>query len=434
MLRHNMRFRLLFGLPLFFLLVVFLTSAEECHGLGLPSLVWKGEGGMVRLPVLADVDGDGKVEILAAAAASEGSGKKGGVSCYEMGSEPFRRWSFPPGGDDFPVWGCPAVGDLNGDSIPEVVLGTTDGRLVCLSRGRVLWEAKNLGEIYSSPALGDVNGDGKMEVVVGSRGGHLFCFEGVRGSLLWQFQCKGDVDSSPALGDVNGDGKMEVVVGSDDGFVYCFSGTDGGVLWQRKTGWWVTASPIIADLRGDGAREVVVGSNDGSLYCLDGKTGEVLWSYKTPLPIVGEASAADFGGEGRKQVFFASDAVYCLDSSGQLLWKFDNGEYFSGTPVLLEEDGRGYVLVSGENLYCLDGVSGELLWKRSVSEKGLFDFSVGRDAEGNVLLAICGGEGELSLLRFPGRGGGIAIDWGKFRGDAANTGFVPSGAGKGGGP
>ncbi len=86
--------------------------------------------------------------------------------------------------DGFPVtlgsgqfrWSSVALGDLTGDGVPEIVIGTTDG-VVHAYKGTdddgsgtvdLLW-SYNTGDaaVESKAAIADIDGDGKVEVVVG---------------------------------------------------------------------------------------------------------------------------------------------------------------------------------------------------------------------------------------------------------------------------
>ncbi|MFW5942852.1 MAG: FG-GAP repeat domain-containing protein, partial [Chloroflexota bacterium] len=72
----------------------------------------------------------------------------------------------------------PTLADINGDGRPDVVLATNNGHVVAVRHdGQVLWDrdiAPAFGmsggthEISSSPAVGDLDGDGNPEIVVGT--------------------------------------------------------------------------------------------------------------------------------------------------------------------------------------------------------------------------------------------------------------------------
>lgn len=404
----------------------------------LPQVAWRAGSGLSRAPlVLLDEKGDSF--LLAPVLEAKNPSVKGSLLYYglfsntattgeggeqvELESLPAKSsaplWRFPA-----PLWNVPALADVTGDGVPEIFIATLDGSMACLSSGRPLWELEGFGPFYSSPAVADLDADGKLELVVGSRDHCLYCVDAATGGLKWRFVAGGEVDSSPAVGDLMGDGKLEVVFGSDDGFVYCLDGQGGDLLWKFRANWWVTAPASIVDLEGDGTSEVLVGDDTGTFYCLKGTDGEVLWSFPTPHPVVAEATSCDINNDGRKEVFFCSDAVYCLDARGSPVWRFAPGEPFSTTPVLLSWEGVPWVIVPGDNLYCLDAVSGGLVWQRSLSSRGLFDASASVDRRRNLLLSLCTGSGELVVLRMTGNPGVSSLVWPKPRGNLLNTGNV----------
>jgi outer membrane protein assembly factor BamB len=90
--------------------------------------------------------------------------------------------------------------------------------------------------VYSSPAIGDINNDGIPEVVVGSTNNRVYALRGDNGVLVWSYLTLGPIYSSPAIGDINNDGFPDVVVGSDGGAISALRG-DGSllvVIWSRK--------------------------------------------------------------------------------------------------------------------------------------------------------------------------------------------------------
>ena len=90
-------------------------------------------------------------------------------------------------------------------------------------------------ELNGSPAVGDITGDGLPEVVYGWSGGRIYVRNAATGDAMPGFS-SGTADwkaigalgaqlGSPVLGDLTGDGIADIVIGDSKGFVWGLTGT-----------------------------------------------------------------------------------------------------------------------------------------------------------------------------------------------------------------
>jgi hypothetical protein len=240
---------------------------------------------------ISDMDGDGRPEIIAGRAILDADGNliamgrfgMAGVQAYGnvgttsfavdlngdgqqevvVGDALYRR-------DGSAIWnngqgdGYPAVGDFDGDGVPEIaVSGNGRLRLQDSTNGAVRWNQSipGAGSSYygGPPTIADFDGDGQPEIGVAS-GSRYSVFEG-NGALLWQAVT--DDGSSGNTGstvfDFEGDGAAEVVY-ADQTRLWVFSGADGSVKlsWTgHSNGTWLEY-PVVADVDGDDVAEIVV--------------------------------------------------------------------------------------------------------------------------------------------------------------------------------
>lgn len=157
------------------------------------------------------------------------------------------------------------------------------------------------------------------------------------------------------------------------------------LLWEREL---PEARPAFREARlqfDAGYEPIVLGDliylsssrNDG-VMALDTETGEEKWSFFTEGPVRFAPAA------WRDRVFFGSDDghIYCVKArSGELLWKFravpsqrkvlGNGRMISLWPVrggVVVHKGKVYFAagvwpLEGVFVYCLDGQTGEVVWR-----------------------------------------------------------------------
>jgi len=199
--------------------------------------------GIWSTPALADLDGDGDLEIVVL-------GHDRHIHAWHHDGSAVDGWPIYRYVDETDQvegtdcllrggWSSPAVGDIDNDGLPEVVVGTDSPLWNCPGN----WDTID----YARATVWAINGDGSN----------------VPG---WPVTTDQFVQSSPALGDIDGDGQLEVVVGTGEGLpgsgrhVYAWNGDGTPVSgWPRPTDGLVPASPALGDLDGDGTLEIVVG-------------------------------------------------------------------------------------------------------------------------------------------------------------------------------
>jgi len=244
--------------------------------------------GVTRSPVINYIDSDRKLEIAV-------SGLFMRLVNGENGSDEWLEFNGTPSSSS------PAVGDVyDANGIMDVVIGQGNSiKFFDGSNGDVLTTFVTSGEVNSSAAIGDLDGDSLMELVIGSDDDTLYALE--MDSLLWKYGTGDDVRSTPALGDIDGDSKLEVVFGSNDGSIYALHAENGSFYWSYPTGGEVISSPALADLDSNGIVDVVVGSRDGYLYAISGN-GSLLWSIDLGTPITSSPALGDIDKDGYLEV------------------------------------------------------------------------------------------------------------------------------------
>ncbi len=283
-----------------------------------------------RVPNLADVDGDGKVEVVIESHILNGTtgaivatlaGAAGGETTVadvtgdgvpEIVS-PTRIWdnkgvlladaAAAPTVNPLPGGSYLAIGDFDKDGVPEIVTADSARHMLHVWRydatapGKVKIIRRNVdinGTLSPSlcptgsagntrgggpPTIADFNGDGTPDVAMaggvayGVYDGKKLLDATVVDPTLWLKQthdCSSAATGSSVF-DFDGDGKAEVVY-SDEWYLRIYRGTDGTELFRTcNTTGTLTEYPVIADVDNDGHADIVVASNSySSITCPDG--------------------------------------------------------------------------------------------------------------------------------------------------------------------
>jgi len=214
----------------------------------------------------------------------------------------------------------PAIGDIDGDGLPEIVAAAKPARLVAFEHdGTPKWVSPSpwLGGTYiSAVALADLDNDGDVEIIGAA---HVYDHAG---QLLWS-AANGYTDlvssNATAAADLDGDGDLEVVLGHS---AYHHDGSEYYSVPGMTNGF-----PQIANLDGDANPEVLV-TNRFGLTMLE-HDGQVKYKDLTPTGIPGGLSTAwirpatvhDFDGNGVAEFATSSASSYTVyNADASIVW------------------------------------------------------------------------------------------------------------------
>lgn len=230
-------------------------------------------GYSARTPVLADLNNDGKMEIIVNKRLS-GAGE---VYVYKGDATIYIGWPKPI--NHVPA-SSSAVGDITGDGIPEIIAESytslyawdRDGNLLAGFPFVLPGDYKNS---YSSPVLADVNNDNAREIIFGSQSQsgpgcvHIIKNDGTV-YPNWPKITDNWVYTPPAVGLINGDNILDIAVGDQvlSGTpvdkLYCWD-VNGNSLTGFPVGPLnaINSQILIGDIDNDNNMELIIDDNTG---------------------------------------------------------------------------------------------------------------------------------------------------------------------------
>jgi hypothetical protein len=283
-------------------------------------------GPMAQKILVADMTGDGNPDIvLTCGGTTEGKPdpKKGFVAVLVgdgRGAFKAAQPLIPIGADGLKA----AVGDLNGDRRPDIVVIAHDSYAVTIllqdergqfdaNRKRTVQASKGDHPHTHDVAVADVNGDGNLDILTTNEddgnvsvllGDGTGRFAAAPGSPL----AVGDRPGFVTLGDLTGDSKLDIVATHDDDpIVYVLRG-DGrggfrptaGLPVKLKENVW---GAVIADMNADGKNDLVLGAKKGHVLILLGDGAGGFDNDPVLVPVGGKApgniAVADVNRDGK---------------------------------------------------------------------------------------------------------------------------------------
>jgi outer membrane protein assembly factor BamB len=281
----------------------------------------------------------------------------------------------------------PALGDFDGDDLPELVTRDPNGQMIAFEHdGTLIWKGEYA---YTDPALGDMNNDGDPEIVVRNQ---IFDADG---NLLATSDDWGAVNV--VLADLDGDDDLEAILGRS-AFHH-----DGTALYENPQ--LSHGFPHVADLDEDDDPEVLVTNPDGiTMLEHDGTI-----KFQDVRPTGAAASGNnwvrpyaihDFDGDELADLAGSADDDYAVyERDATLVWTApvqDQTGVATGTAFDFLGDGIAEAMYADEHdLFIYDGGDGTVLLNAPRSSGTVNEYPVVADIDndGSAEIVVVSNEG-----------------------------------------
>lgn len=230
------------------------------------------------------------------------------------------------------------LADINGDGKEEILIPSMNTLRVFTWTGELLWSKQLTGTPIYPPSVAQMSpmgGLGIIQVTGGSPNNGRIYYLDVNGNDKpgWPLSFSNHwIICAPALADVNNDGTREIIFQTRTSNNLHVFKTDGTALWSATLEGTPAVTPSVGDIDGDGVKDIVTGISSGIIYAFNGMTGSpkpgfpipsdgYSFSYQSPLLV-------DLDGAGQLSIVGATHG-----DAPEYFVRNSNGTYRPGWPV-----------------------------------------------------------------------------------------------------
>ncbi len=227
-------------------------------------------------PTLVDVNNDNQLDIILA---NHFNINGFFVWAYDFVTEDTIWTNYTSATSTYNAYHGGAVADVDGDSLPEYVIGANNGlvRALNVEDGSVLWADTFPMSVMSPVSIADLDANGDLEIVITNNDWvtfdeRIWVLDAVSGQVEWSFPTTFSSFRACAIADINGNDTLDLVAGYFMGDVIAVE-PHTGLLWQTNVGQYLASGlpyfavdhgPLVADFDKDGIMDVFVVAGYGT--------------------------------------------------------------------------------------------------------------------------------------------------------------------------
>ena len=271
-------------------------EGEQENSFYAPGIIW-------GTPALADLDNDEDLEIIFT---TENSNNGDLYAIHHSGE---LVEGFPLDIDEKMMVG-PAIGDLEGDGVLDIVIVTWEKNIIAIDANGNLKQGFPFltTKRFNSPAtLADLDNNGTLEIIAGNDDGNLHVLNH-QGIEIAFFDTGDDIRGGISIADLDDDGSLDLLFVGYDDMIHVWNPIRDEELegWPINMGDNSLSGPVLADLDNDGDLEVITAMKSGTVFAMH-HDGSFFQNF--PMNILGVESTPavdDLDNDGDYELVFGT--------------------------------------------------------------------------------------------------------------------------------
>lgn len=334
---------------------------------------------------LADVDGDGILEILY-------DGWYLGV--YDGDTQQLKYEVYAGSSPNTFL-----MSDVNGDGLEEILYANYYD-VTCLnsSNGEEYWSIPNIDYYIKAMTIGDLDSDSDIEICwVSIAHNSIHVYDVSTQEREWKSTDVRGPFTSVRIADSDDDGQPELLTlsyesneGYSGGILTVFDATTGALEWQSSPTFFYNSflglhDIEITDIDNDGNNEIIVSGSayrDGVIYIIDGKTHVIKKTFRSSEYLNGfyGFTIGDPDNDGERDFIASTQTnIFVINSSsGNVVWKSPDYEPLSDPVQKIvcanpDNDYDNDIIFLNGSISIIDGVSHSI---RTIPEEGFSSLDI----------------------------------------------------------
>ncbi|OGU60502.1 MAG: hypothetical protein A2X64_08565 [Ignavibacteria bacterium GWF2_33_9] len=311
-------------------------------------------------PIIYDIDEDGIPEVIVASSCTART------YCLN-GTDGTVKWAAQSRGSDSP----PSIADIDNDGKDEILHGEFGGYVICFDAltGAQEWEiaVDTHSWIQTAPSIADFDLDGNLDFVVATWNAvegdtnRVYAYRGYDQKLLWSFDLAKYAYHGTAIANLDEDFYPELVIGDYSGLLIVLNAEDGSLVWDAvdSPSYYIGGPVAIGNIDTELEEELVIPT--GSQIVCRNKNGDLKW--KIVQNDAGQSfrgvALSDITGDNIPDILLATStgkvAAYSGIGTPSQIFEYNINDYygksldFNNAPIVadFDEDGTLDMFVIG---------------------------------------------------------------------------------------